>query len=124
MAASERQPLKFQYTRNDYLAAMGGRFSRTRRAKLEALAACLAIIVGLLCFMGISHPTLGPYLVLLGPYLLGAGMTALMFSAQHHGVSLNAMMGHDAPLGTEHTLSADDDAVTISSPTSTFRADW
>jgi hypothetical protein len=120
MSVAENSSLKFQYTRNDYLAAMGARHGRTTRAKIELGGSILAIVLGILCLTFIQNP----YLLVLGPYLFGLGLGALVLTIQHYGVSLRAMTGQDLALGDEQLLTYSEDGITLTSAHSSYRADW
>ena len=125
MAAPATGGLKFRYTRTDYLSAMGTRYGRTTRAKIDLGGSVLAIVLGILCINWLSsHPALGPYLLLLGPYLIGVGIGALVFTIQHYGFSVRTLLGAEFPLGDEYVFAFSEDGIDLNSPHSTFHADW
>jgi hypothetical protein len=125
MAPSDSGPLTFRYTRSDYLSAMGTRYGRTTRAKIDLGGSILLIVAGLLAFSVLgNNPAIGPYLLLLAPYLVGVGIGGLVLTVQHYGFSLRTMMGEEFPLGDEYTLTFDDQGLTLTSAHSTFHADW
>jgi hypothetical protein len=125
MATPESGPPTFRYTRTDYLSAMGTRYGRTTRAKIDLGGSVLLIVLGLLCFgvLG-SYPAIGHYLLLLAPYLIGVGIGGLVLTIQHYGFSLRTLLGGQFPLGDDYTLAYDDRGLTLTSPHSTFHADW
>jgi hypothetical protein len=125
MATAESGPLKFRYTRTDYLSAMGTRYGRSSRAKIELGGSIVLIVLGLLCFSGVAaYPAIGTYLLLLAPYLIGVGIGGLVLTVQHYGFSLGTVMGQEVPLGDEYTLGFDAAGLTLTSAHSTFHADW
>jgi hypothetical protein len=125
MAMPESGPLTFRYTRADYLSAMGTRYGRTTRAKIDLGGSALLIVLGLLCFSWLAaYPAVGPYLLLLAPYLIGVGIGGLVLTIQHYGFSLGAMIGQEVSLGDEYTVDFDAERLTLTSPHSTFRAAW
>src|SRR3954469_4501119 len=121
MATTANGPLKFRYTRTDYLSAMGSRYGRSTRAKIELGGSIVLIALGLLCFSWLAaYPSIGTYLLLLAPYLIGVGIGGLALTVQHYGFSLGSMMGQDVPLGDEYALGFDEAGLTLTSPHSTF----
>lgn len=122
---SESGPLEFRYTRTDYLSARGTRYGRTTRAKIDLGGSVLVVVLGLLAFSVLgTYPAIGPYLLLLAPYLIGVGIGGLVLTVQHYGFSLRTMMGQEFPLGDEYTLGFDEQGLTLTGPHSTFHADW
>jgi hypothetical protein len=124
MAEFDKANGKFRYTRSDYLSATGSRYSRTTRAKIDLAGSSVCIVLGILCLGFISAPGTGPYLVLLGPYLLGVGMGWLAFTMQQHGVTPRSAIGQDTVLGEEHLLNFSEQGVGVQSTHSHFTADW
>ena len=115
---------KFRYTRNDYLSAMGTRYSRTTRAKIDLAGSVIVLALGLACLVFIGPTGAGLYFIVLGPYLIGVGMGWLVFTMQHHGFDTRSMMGQDVNLGDEFSLAFSDQGISITSAGSNFQADW
>jgi hypothetical protein len=125
MATAASGPLNFRYTRADYLSAMGSRYGRSTRAKIDLGGSVILLVLGLVCFSWLAaYPAVGPYLLLLAPYLIGVGIGGLVLTVQHYDFSLGAMLGRDVALGDDYTLGYDATGLTLTSPHSTFRADW
>jgi hypothetical protein len=116
--------MKFSYTRSDYLSAMGTRYGRTTRAKIDLAGSVIALALGLLCLMFIGPVGVGPYLTVLGPYLIGVGMGWLAFTMQHYGFDTRSLLGQDVHLGEELALSFSDEGLALTSAHSSFKADW
>ena len=115
---------KFRYKRSDYLSAMGTRYSRTTRAKIDLAGSVIVLALGLACLGFIGPTGLGLYLVVLGPYLIGVGMGWLAFTMQRHGFDTRSMMGQGVILGDAFALAFNDQGIAITSAGSNFKADW
>ena len=104
---------------------MGTHYGRTTRAKIDLGGSVLLIVLGLLGFSVLgTYPAVGPYLLLLAPYLVGVGIGGLVLTVQHYGFSVRTMLGQEFPLGEDYTLAYDDRGLTLTRPHSTFHADW
>ncbi|HEY7065815.1 MAG TPA: YcxB family protein [Chloroflexota bacterium] len=125
MATSASDGLSFHYTRADYLSAMGTRYGRTTRAKIDLGGSLLLVALGLICVIWLyQQPELAPYFLPLGPYLIGVGIGGLVLTIQHYGFSVRTMLGQKFPLGDDYAFTYDDEGINLTTPHSRFHADW